>query len=93
MIDDTSEVGCDIEAVERGISDSLLHYCCNAQEIASIEGSANSNAEFIRLWTIKEAVLKCSGKGITNNLRDLLTPQLLSNLSIFHSFFYLFEKL
>ncbi len=82
VIDNTTEVGCDIEAVERGISDSLLHYCCNAQEIASIEGSANSNAEFIRLWTIKEAVLKCSGKGITNNLRDLLTPQLLSNLEI-----------
>ena len=64
-------VGIDIESI-REFKDSLVHYTMNEQEVAQIEQAERPNVEFIRLWTMKEARLKLSGRGITDNMKHVL---------------------
>ncbi len=81
VIDD-QPVGCDIESVERNVSQSLINYCCNDKEQAEIMNADYPEEEFIKLWTRKEAIIKLSGEGITSNLKDLMTPEVLRNTKI-----------
>lgn len=64
-------VGVDVESMRR-FSDSLVSYTMNVQEQELIRQSDNPTLLFIRLWTMKEAVLKLTGEGIRNNIRDIL---------------------
>lgn len=64
-------VGIDIESV-REYNDSLARYTMNEQELQLINASEHPDLTFIRLWTMKEAVLKWNGSGITNNIKDAL---------------------
>lgn len=64
-------VGIDVES-KRSFSDSLISYTMNAREEALIRASDNPPLEFIRLWTRKEAVVKLTGDGIKNNMREIL---------------------
>lgn len=81
VIDD-QPVGCDIESVERNVSQSLISYCCNEKEQAEITNAIRPEEEFIKLWTRKEAIIKLSGEGITSNLKDLMTSEVLRNTKI-----------
>lgn len=65
-------VGIDVESI-REYHDSLVRYTMNAAEVRQIEESAERGVEFIRLWTQKEAVVKLSGRGITDGIKDVLT--------------------
>ena len=64
-------VGVDIESIRR-YSESLARYTMNDTELKQIEQAERREVEFIRLWTLKEAVLKCSGEGIRNNMKHVL---------------------
>ena len=64
-------VGVDIESI-RPYSESLARYTMSDEEMALIERAERRDVEFIRLWTLKEAVLKCSGEGIRNNMKHVL---------------------
>ena len=44
----------------------------NDEEIAQILASARPDLAFTRLWTQKEALVKCTGEGIGNDLKNVL---------------------
>ncbi len=64
-------IGVDIESIGR-YSESLARYTMSDKEIVQIQQSERPDVEFIRLWTLKEAVLKCSGEGIKNDMKHVL---------------------
>lgn len=64
-------VGVDVESI-REYKDSLARYTMNDQELERIARSDRPDREFIRLWTMKEAKLKLSGRGITDNMKTVL---------------------
>ena len=61
----------DIESIRR-YSDSLARYTMSDAEMEQIEQTERREVEFIRLWTLKEAVLKRSGEGIRNDMKHVL---------------------
>lgn len=65
-------VGVDIESI-RPYKDTLVRYTMSDEEITRISQSQHPAREFIRLWTMKEAVLKLSGEGIRNDMKSVLS--------------------
>lgn len=65
-------VGIDIESVGR-YNERLARYTMNDEEMARIIASNRPDIAFTRLWTQKEAVLKCTGEGIGNDLKNVLS--------------------
>lgn len=74
-------VGVDIEG-RRSIRDSLVDYTMNAAEKERIARAEDPEMEFLKLWTAKEAVVKLSGEGIQDNIRDILTLAKDRNISV-----------
>ena len=62
-----SEVGCDIQEI-RPYNPRVAgrNYCERETEI--IENSDNKDEVFIRLWALKESILKFTGKGLSGGL-------------------------
>ena len=69
---DQQPVGIDIESI-REYKDSLARYTMNDEELQRIAAAERPDVEFTRLWTLKEAVLKCRGTGINNDIKNVLT--------------------
>ncbi len=67
----TSPVGIDVESVGR-YSESLARHVLNDNEFAEVSQSPNPQIPFTRLWTQKEAVVKLTGRGIDDDLPNLL---------------------
>ena len=73
-------VGVDVESI-REYKESLARYTMNDQELEQIARAERPDVEFIRLWTMKEAVLKLSGQGIIDDLKHVLTDTKTSELT------------
>ena len=65
-------VGVDIESI-REYKESLARYTMNDAELRQIRQAEWPAVAFIRLWTMKEAVLKLSGRGIMGDMKHVLT--------------------
>lgn len=65
-------VGVDVEDLGR-YKESLARYAMNEAERAEIAAAADGcDVAFTRLWTMKEAFLKSSGRGLTDHLKTVL---------------------
>lgn len=64
-------VGIDVETI-RPFRDALARHVLSDHEYRRTIRSSRPDEEFIRLWTMKESLLKLTGRGIFTNLRDLL---------------------
>lgn len=69
-------VGIDIESIPSELKDSLVEYIFSEREQQMLRSSASPTLLFAQLWTMKEAVVKLSGRGLTGKeqLRPLLEP-------------------
>ena len=71
IVSDCGDVGIDVECLER-YKESLADYCMSEEENSRIKSAADPDALFSELWTRKEALLKCTGEGITDDLKTCL---------------------
>lgn len=62
-VSEEGPVGIDVEN-RRKVSLSLMRRVCTPEEFDSVQRSDDPTMAFLRLWTRKEAVLKCRGTGI-----------------------------
>jgi len=74
-------IGIDIESI-RPVKESVIRYSMSDDEAKQIFESANPDIEFTKLWTKKESVLKLTGEGINDNMKSVLSPERLSNISV-----------
>ena len=65
-------IGIDIEGLRR-VDEALVRKTMNLEEQAQIAMSQNSEVEFIRLWTRKEAYVKMLGTGIISDMHGILS--------------------
>lgn len=70
IIADTNEVGMDIEEISRKVNPSLKRRIFHGEE-----ESAFKDFDLVRMWTIKESVLKLLGTGLRKNMSDVLVKQ------------------
>ncbi len=68
---DDKPIGVDIEAV-RPFKDSLARHVLSPSEYEKAIASADPAYEFTRLWTMKESLLKLTGRGLRADLKTVL---------------------
>lgn len=70
-------VGIDIERIQDRDTTAILGMVARPQEIDlinSIEVKSDQLAAFYRLWTAKEAILKCRGEGLRGGAKSVEIP-------------------
>ena len=65
------EVGVDVERIGR-YNDALARHVLNDEEYGHVVASDNPDLDFTILWTQKEAIVKLTGRGIDDDLKNLL---------------------
>ena len=64
-------VGIDVESVGR-YNERVARYAMSDAEMLKIEQAERPEVMFIRLWTMKESLLKLTGEGINDNIKQVL---------------------
>lgn len=72
IVSDSEEVGIDVECTGR-YTPALADYCMSDTEREAISQAECADTEFTMLWTMKEALLKLTGEGITDDLKTVLS--------------------
>ena len=64
-------IGIDVESLGR-YSERVARYAMNDKELQQIHQADNPNLAFTRLWTMKESLLKLTGEGINDRMKETL---------------------
>ena len=64
-------VGIDVESIGR-YSEPVARYAMNDDELRQIQQAANPSLVFTRLWTMKESLLKLTGEGVNDRMKETL---------------------
>ena len=72
---DDAPVGCDVERVLPR-RDGLPRYALSDGEFAFYQAQGGDWGSFYTLWTLKEAFVKCTGRGIRGPAREIGVPLL-----------------
>ncbi|MCR5070210.1 MAG: 4'-phosphopantetheinyl transferase superfamily protein [Prevotella sp.] len=75
------EVGIDVECTGR-YKERLARYCMCDEEMDAILSADEPDAVFTMLWTKKEALLKLTGEGITDDMKGCLYSERMQGVSI-----------
>lgn len=67
----TTPVGIDVEKIRAFDGQSMINDIYTSKEITFLQNDPVSNERFFRLWTRKEAILKCIGIGLIDDLKLL----------------------
>ena len=65
-------IGIDVECIGR-YSESLARHVLSPEEFALVSSAPDPQIPFTRLWTQKEAIVKLTGRGIDDDLPNLLS--------------------
>lgn len=65
------EVGCDIERPEHVSYEKMGRIVFTENELRLIKQARDKTGEFFKLWTKKEALLKCMGKGFHREAKSV----------------------
>ena len=66
-------VGIDVEQIQ--FDGDLLDFAFNEEERQAILAASSPAVEFTRLWTMKESLLKLTGEGMSDDIRDVLSKR------------------
>lgn len=77
-----NQVGIDIEELNQGFRfDAIIRSTFSPDEQAAVSAADKGSAAraFFEIWTLKEAIIKASGVGLSANLRCIETPAAMRN--------------
>ena len=69
-----SPVGVEIQEC-RKVTPSHIRKICTDAEADNIMSSNNPDEEFCKIWSVREAVSKCTGEGVFKNIRSPLSHE------------------
>ena len=75
---DKNPVGADIEEIPGKPDDELFRFALSRKEYEAVNESENPCAAFAEFWTKKESYLKLTGEGLSDNLKNVLSQEILN---------------
>lgn len=89
---DKAEIGCDVQQIKE-YNPKVAKRFFAEREVTAIENSSDKDRTFIKLWALKESILKKQGTGISGGLSDFDFSSYLdlNEFSVYDCFFSTFS--